>query len=245
MIWIIFRLTLKELGGRKRLALVALLASLPALVAVAYRLGNQHTNPPQWTADVLLDGVVVTILLPLVALIFGTSALGSEIEDGTIVHLLSKPVSRCEIVLAKLAPAWLLTALFVVPSAAVSGTIAIWGSAEQGIVIGFLVGSLLGALAYTALFVLLSALTSRALFVGLAYVFVWEGIVTQLFSGTRYLSVRQCCLGVADLISSAGDKTFSSDLGGVESLLILATAGVASVVLAVRLLDSFQVGQSG
>ena len=244
MIWIIFRLTLKELMGRRRLALVALLAALPALVAVAYRLGDQQTDAPQWTADTLLDGVIVTILLPLVALIFGTSALGSEIEDGTVVHLLSKPVSRREIILAKLAAASLLTAVFVVPSAAVSGTIAIWGSAEQGIVTGFLLGSLLGAFAYAALFVLLSALTSRALFVGLAYVFVWEGIVTNLFTGTRYLSIHQCCLGVADLISSAGDKTFSADVGGVESLLILAAAGVASVVLAVRLLDSFQVGQS-
>ncbi len=244
MIWVIANLTLKELMGRRRLALVALLSVLPSLVAVAYRLGDDSTSPPEWTADVLLDGVIVTILLPLVALIFGTSALGSEIEDGTIVHLLAKPISRSEIVLGKLAPAWLLTALFIVPSAAIAGAIAIWGSAEQGIVAGFVIGSLLGAVAYVALFVMLSALTSRALFVGLAYVFVWEGIVTRLFSGTRYLSVHECCLGVADLISSAGEKTFSADLSGTEALVTLVAAVIAAVGLAIRLLNSFQVGQS-
>jgi ABC-2 type transport system permease protein len=244
MTWIIFRLTLRELSGRRRLALVALLAALPSLVAIAYRLGDQQTDPPNWTATVLLDGVIITILLPLVALIFGTSALGSEIEDGTIIHLLSKPVSRREIIFAKLAAASLLTALFVVPSAALSGTIAIWGSSEQGIVTGFLASAVLGSFAYTALFVLLSALTGRALFVGLAYVFVWEGIVTNLFSGSRYLSIHQCCLGVADLISSASDKTLSAGLDGASSFLILAAVVVASIVLAVRSLSSFQVGQS-
>ena len=135
MNWTVFKLTLQELAGKRRLALVVLLAALPSLVSVAYRLGNQHNDPPNWTANTLLDGVIITILLPLVALIFGTSSLGSEIEDGTVLHLLAKPVSRREIILAKLAPAWLLTALIVVPSAAVSGCIAIWGSPEQGIVV--------------------------------------------------------------------------------------------------------------
>jgi ABC-2 type transport system permease protein len=244
MNYTVFKLTMLELMGRRRLALVGLLGLLPTLLAVAYQLGNQRTDPPQWTANVLLDSVVVTILLPLVALIFGTSAIGSEIEDGTIVHLLAKPVSRREIILAKLASACLLTTLFVLPAAALSGIIAIWGSAEQGIVTGFMLGSFVGALVYTSIFVLLSVLTNRALFAGLAYVFLWEGILTQLFNGTRYLSVHQCCLGVADLIASAGEKTFSAHVGGVESLIILAITLVGSVMLAVRLLESFEVGRN-
>jgi ABC-2 type transport system permease protein len=244
MIYNVFKLTMQELMGRRRLALVGLLALLPTLLAVAYRLGNQHTDPPQWTANVLLDSVILTILLPLVALIFGTSAIGSEIEDGTIVHLLAKPVSRREIILAKLASACLLTTLFVLPATALSGIVAIWGSAEQGIVIGFVIGSIAGALVYTSIFVMLSVLTSRALFVGLAYVFLWEGILTPLFNGTRYLSVHQCCLGVAALIVSAGEKTFSADVGGVESLIILAITLAGSVMLAVRLLESFEVGRN-
>ena len=44
-------------------------------------------------AHVLLDGLVVTTLLPLAALVYGTAALGAEIEDGTAVYLLSKPVA--------------------------------------------------------------------------------------------------------------------------------------------------------
>ena len=36
--------------------------------------------------------------MPLVALIFGTAAIGSEIEDGTAVYLIVKPIPRWRIV---------------------------------------------------------------------------------------------------------------------------------------------------
>lgn len=241
----VFRVTLRSLMGRRRLALVVLLGALPSLVSVAYRLGDQNTLPPEWTADTLLNGVIVTILLPLVALIFGTSALGNEVEDGTVIFLLSKPIPRAEVITAKLAATWLLTALFVVPAAAISGTIAIWGSSEQGIITGFVIACALGALAYDSLFVMLSAFTTRALFIGLAYVFIWEGIANAIFSGTRYLSVRPSCVGVASLISSASDETLSAELGGIESLVILATAVAISGWAATRLLSAFQVSEGG
>lgn len=237
----VFRVTLRGLTGKRRVALVVLLGALPSLAAVAYRLGDQHTPAPEWTADTLLDGVILTILLPLLALIFGTSALGNEVDDGTVLFLLSKPVPRSEIIVAKLAAAWVLTAAFVAPAAAVSGAIAIWGSPEQGIVVGFVVACVLGALAYDSLFVMLSALTSRALLIGLAYVFIWEGIINSVFSGTRFLSIRQSCAGVAGLISSANEKTFSPDLSGAESLVILALVLAVSLWAAVRLLRAFQV----
>jgi ABC-2 type transport system permease protein len=241
----IFWLTIRELAGRRRLALVVLLGVLPSLVSVAYRLGDQNTAAARWTADTLLYNVIITIFLPLVALIFGTSALGSEVEDGTAIFLLSKPVTRGSVISAKLMAAWALTAVFVVPAAAVSGAIAIWGTPEQGIITGFVVACVLGALAYDSLFVMLSAFTTRALFVGLAYVFIWEGIINSIFSGTRFFSIRQCCLGVAALISSAPEETFSANLSGLESIVILAVAVVVPVWAAVRLLRMYQVGESG
>ena len=46
-----------------------------------------------------------------------------------------------------------------------------------------------------------SVFTNHSLIGGLIYVFLWEGVVTQLFTGTRYMSVRQYTLGLADLIA--------------------------------------------
>ena len=98
----VFMLTLRQFAGRRRSLLMFGLALVPVAVAIIYRLG-EHLDQHDWTANVLLNGIVVTIILPLACLILGTSALGSEIEDGTAVYILAKPVPRREIIGAKFA----------------------------------------------------------------------------------------------------------------------------------------------
>jgi ABC-2 type transport system permease protein len=235
----VFTLTLRQFAGRRRSLLMFGLALIPVIVALVYRLGD-HLDQHDWTANVLLNGIVVTTILPLVCLILGTSALGSEIEDGTAVSILTKPVRRREIVGAKFAAAALVAAVFVLPATVVSGLIALQGVSEEGIVMGFAIATLLGVFAYTAVFILLSVATSRALLFGLAYVFIWEGLVTQLFSGTRYLSIRQYCLGIADLIATVREQDFEANLGGPEGLLLATVAAAAALVLAVRRLEAFE-----
>ena len=78
-----------------------LLAAIPVLVGLLVR-ANGNGVPH---VGATLDGLVIRIVLPLVALVFGTAALGSELEDGTAVHLLTKPIRRSTIVLAKIAVA--------------------------------------------------------------------------------------------------------------------------------------------
>ena len=59
--------------------------------------------------------------MPLVALIVGTAAIGSEIEDGTAVYLMIKPIARWKIALSKILVAAGLTALLVVPAIVLTG----------------------------------------------------------------------------------------------------------------------------
>ncbi len=235
----VFALTLRQFAGRRRSLLMFGLALVPVGVAIIYRLG-EHLDQHDWTANVLLNGIVVTTILPLACLIIGTSALGSEVEDGTAVYILAKPLPRAEIIGAKFAASALVAAAFVVPAATVSGLIALQGVPQEGIVIGFVVATLLGVSAYTAVFTLLSVATSRALLFGLGYVFIWEGLVTELFSGTRYLSVRQYCLGIADFIATVRERDFEANLGGPEGLVLASFVTAAALLLAVRRLESFE-----
>jgi len=156
------------------------------------------------------------------------------------VYILAKPVRRREIVGAKFAAAALVAAVFVLPATVVSGLIALQGVSEEGIVMGFVIAALLGVFAYTAVFILLSVATSRALLIGLGYVFIWEGLVTELFTGSRYLSIRQYCLGIADLISTVSKGDFEADLGGPEGLILVAMATAVALLLAVRRLEAFE-----
>lgn len=234
----VFTLTLRQFAGQRRSLLMFGLALVPVALAIIYRLG-EHADQHHETANFLAD-VVVTAILPLACLILGTSALGSEIDDGTAVYILAKPVPRREIIVAKFAAVVLISAAFVVPATGVSGLIGLQGVSGEGIVAGFVVATLVGVFAYTAVFILLSIATSRALLVGLAYVFIWEGLMTELFSGARYLSIRQYCLGIADLIATVNKRDFEANLGGVEGLVLASAVVAAALVLAVRRLERFE-----
>ena len=230
-------LSLRQLLGRRRTFALIALALLPLLVALVFRTGDADVDPVDWTANALLNGLIVTTLLPLVTLVLSTTSLGMEIEDGTIVYLLSKPLSRARVITAKLAASWLPAAALVSLSAASSGAIALQG-AEPTLLVAFVIAVAFGALAYSSVFLLLSLLTSRALVIGLIYVFIWEGIVTELFTGTRILSVRQYTLGVADLLTDT--REFEAHLDGAVALalMVIVTAGV--VAFTIRRLNRFE-----
>ncbi len=234
----VFALTLRQFARQRRSLLLFGLALVPVAIAIIYRLG-EHAHQHEETASFLAD-IVVTAILPLACLILGTSALGSEIEDGTAVYILAKPVPRRDTIVAKFAASALISAAFVVPATAISGLIGLQGVSGEGIVIGFAIATLVGVFAYTAIFILLSVATSRALLFGLAYVFIWEGLITDLFSGTRYLSVRQYCLGIADLIATVSEEDFEANLGGVEGLVLATVVLAVALVLAVRRLEAFE-----
>lgn len=244
MTGVVYRLTLRQLLGRGRTILIGLLALLPVLVAVVYRLGSEDTRQQEWAASVLLDGLVVSTLLPLAALVYGTAVLGAEIEDGTAVYLLSKPVARSRIIAAKLLAGWTVTTATVLAAALVAGAIALAGEPESGILLGFGVGIVLGSLVYSALFVLLSVVTSRALIAGLIYVFIWEGLVNGLFAGTRLLSVRHYMLGIADAFVDLPASEFDAPLGPWTALALMAAFGAVTTWYAVHRLRDFEIGET-
>ncbi len=239
MNWPIIVVTLRGALGRRRTILVALLAAVPVLIAVIIRLGGTTSDTEDLTAG-LLDALLVTTVLPLVALVFGTGVLGSELDDGTAVYLLVKPLERWRIVLSKAVVAAGITIALVVPSTLLAGLVVGGGRGGESIAIAFTVAVIPGALAYSAGFVALSVVTSRALIAGLLYVFIWEGLLAGLFAGTALLSVRQYVLAFA--ASLAGDHQAIKSSVNVETAAVLAVVVLAAALaLAIRRLGSWEV----
>jgi ABC-2 type transport system permease protein len=239
----IFVLTLRQLIGRKSTLLLALLCAAPVLLAVVFRLSDPDVDKAEWTAN-LLVGLVVTIVLPLTSLLLGTSVIGDELEDGTAVYLLAKPLSRWQILLPKLAAAWVVNVALVLPATVASGLIAIEGG-DSGIVTGFAVAVVAGALAYVSVFVLLSIAASRALIAGLIYVFIWEGAITSIFAGTRYLSIRHYTLGLAGWIADASPDVFDPYVNGMTASVLLAAVTLVACVYAYYRLSRVEVREPG
>lgn len=226
--------TLRGLLGRRRTFLMILLVALPVLIALLVRLADSRMD-----VDRILDAMLVRTVLPLVALVMGTAALGSELEDGTAVYLIVKPVPRWRIVGAKMVVAAGLTAALVVPSAVLTGLLAGGTGPALGTTVGFAVAAAVGGSAYACAFVGLSAFTSRALVIGLAYTMIWEGVLAGLLEGTRFLSIRQATLGIAGGLS--GQPVEAGSLDPDLSAAIIVVAVIAAFVLGSIRLARFEI----
>ena len=229
---VVAAITLRATMGRKRAFIFAISPLVLVLVTAALKLS--HPERASWPADIL--GVFgLTVVLPLTALIIGTSVLGAEIDDGSIVHLLATPVSRAVVIGAKYAVAVVLTMIFAAVPELVAGLIATGGATK--LALGVFAGALAGSVMYNAIFVMLSAVTTRAIAWGLLYVLIWEGVLGNLVAGARLLSVGQYSLGIANSI--AHDPGLNAALGLPTAVILGALVTSAALVVAVRRLASF------
>ena len=87
--------------------------------------GTRPTGAP-WPGRVLGD-FGFSVILPLTALVIGSSVLGAEIDEGSIIHLLATPVRRSAVIVTKFVVGTLLTMLFVAVPELIAGLIATSG----------------------------------------------------------------------------------------------------------------------
>ena len=226
--------TLRALVGRRRTLSIAFVACLPVLLSILVRIGGGRPDPSE-----ILDALVIGTVCPLVALVVGTGAIGSEIDDGTLVFQLIKPVPRWLVAVAKALVAASVTSILVVPPVVLTGLL-LGGVGPDSIqtTVGFAVASLLGGTAYAIGFTALGVLTGRALVIGLGYTLIWEGVLAGILEGVRFLSVRQATLGVAGALT--GDDLGSKPLGLASSLVILGVVAVGGIALTASALRRFQ-----
>jgi ABC-2 type transport system permease protein len=228
---VVMSITFRATMGRRR----ALLFALPALVLVLVTLvlrasaNADHSWPGQ-----ILGDFGFTVVIPLTALIIGTSVLGAEIDDGSVLHLLATPVSRRVVIGAKYLVGTGLTMVFAAVPELAAGLIAGQGAK---LAVGLFAGALGGSVIYNAVFVMLSVVTTRAIAAGLIYVLIWEGLLGNLVSGARLLSVGQYSLGVANAI--AADPGLQARLSLATAAVLGSLVTVAALVIAMQRLGSF------
>ena len=220
-------ITLRALLNRRRTLLLALLGVLLVAIVGLYMLSDPLADQALEVTRTLLSDLAIGVVLPLVAVIIGTAVIGSE---------LARPVPRWRIVLVKLLVAWVVVSILVAPATLVAGLI---GQDDPALAIGFAAATVVGALEYTAIFVALSLITSRALIIGLAYVVIWEGVVAGLFAGTRPLSVRQHATAVAEALGGANAAGLA-ELALEVAIGAVVVVVIGAAVVAVRRLETVE-----
>lgn len=223
---VVMQLTVRGLLGRRRSILLLVLPLVLLGLAWLTRWGS-HASPTESAG--LAGNFALGTLLPLMCLLIGTGVIGPEIDDGSIVYLLNKPVPRRSILLAKLLVAEATTLVFAVLPVAASAAIA--GDRDFKLTAAFAVAALLAGIAYTSIFVALSVLTRNAVIIGLLYALLWEGVLGGYVPGVRDVSVRQWALAPAEHMlgaDAAGYGVTSAVTVSVGlSLLAVVTVGAA------------------
>jgi ABC-2 type transport system permease protein len=227
--------TVQALLGRRRTLLLLLLAGMPVLLGLLVRANDSEVS----NVGPTLDGFVVRVVLPLIALVFGTAALGSELDDGTAIHILTKPIARWTIVVAKTAVAGTLTAALVAPSTLIAGVLlGGTGSTNLGVTIAFTIANIIGSYLYAAIFLTLSVATSRGLIIGLAYSLIWEGVVAGLLPGSQVFSVREYIGGIAQALAPSA---VADSIVGSSGFLYAAVALVLALAIGSLRLSTYEI----
>ena len=235
MIGALFMLALRQAATRRKIALLIILALLPLGLAVIL---DATVGEAGGLIGPVLEGLVISVTLPITVMVLATGAFGNEVEDRTLSLLTTKPVPRWTIVLAKFVATVVVAVPLMAAVAAVITAMDADGAGNAPVVAAVAVS--VGVVAYASAFTWLGLLTTRALGFGLVYVLLWEALITSFLSGTRYLSIRSYVLGTAHGLN---DRAFDENLtiAMAPALVGAALVTVVFFLLTVRRLSRMDI----
>lgn len=170
----------------------------------------------------MLSSLLVFRVLPLASAIFSSAVIGQEVEQKTIVYLLTRPIERWKLILLRmLASAVAVALVSVVTMTFVSA--AVFGNPLQNpIFFREFIAILVGSLAYGMLFVYVTLIMSKAsMVVCLLFAFAWETAVPNMPGSMSMLSVSTYLSAIAERQSVLGSAGFFGNMAnqlGVNSV---------------------------
>jgi ABC-type transport system involved in multi-copper enzyme maturation permease subunit len=174
----------------RRSVFLALLVTLPVLLAVVVRLIGMiapqsalRVNGATVSGSAIFGAMIwmiyVRFIVPVLGVFYGTALIADEVDDKTITYLFSRPIPRGSILVGKYFAYLACTVLLVLPSVlVVFFLVAPFGGGSIGGAFPQLLADLgliaLGLCAYGALFALVGARLRHPLVAGLVFVLGWE-----------------------------------------------------------------------
>src|SRR3954468_34713 len=155
-------LTRRQLFAKQRLMVALILLFVPALITVIYRMSSGGAPDDGSFVTMVSSDIIIGVLMPIIALVFGTTAFGGEVEDGTLIYLMAKPVPRWKLAISKYVVAFLASVAITIPAFFI-----VWGLTPGPIPfqvpVGYSVGAVVGCALYCGVFVTLGITSRRAL----------------------------------------------------------------------------------
>lgn len=226
---------------RFKRVVVWILVALGLFVATKIFLSVGGNENPQESYS-MVSSLLLFRLLPLASAIFSSGVLSQEIEQKTIVYLLTRPIPRPQfLILRTLASA--LVVSIVVTLGAISLSSAVFGGLglSNPILYRDIQAIIVGSLAYGTLFVVLSLLINRSMIVSLLFAFAWETSVPSMPGSVYLLSISSYLTAIAQrpsvgrdagggplgvLASTLGTNTLRPDVGWAAMAILIGFCAV-------------------
>jgi len=237
----IVKVTLRQLLGGRRLVVLGLLGLIPGVIVWL----TTSNRSPEGVFDVYHDGGVIAILflvvMPISSIVLGSAALGDERRDGTLSFLVVRPLPRSYITTAKLIAAWIAAATVSAMSGAFASIAVSIRASDWSTFVPTSVGLAIGAGCYTAVFIVLGHLTSRAVLMGLIYLFVWETGISFAAPALSNVSLFRIGLSAYAGLVPESQSVLAEPLGAIApgvggAAAKLAVLGVLAVLATASLL---------
>lgn len=232
-IGLVYRIVIRQLASRGRLISLGFLGLVAPIAGLA--LGASDSASAE-DAVRLIAGLGFAVVIPVVALVFGTAAIGDLRDDKTLLYLWLRPLDRWPVIVGAFLAGLTLTApLTLVP---VVGAAALTG-AGSGLVSGTVIAGVVGVVAYVAVFTLFGVWLRRATVWGLAYILIWEGFVAQGGPGVARFALRKYTRSI--LVERTGVELELADFSLAVGVVVPLVAAVVFLVVATRRLDRLDV----
>lgn len=216
----IFNFTRSVIATRGRLFALSAIGLVGALIALA--IGASNPTEPLRNATLFIAGYGMTLMVPVVSLVFATAALGNLVEDNSLVYLWMRPTKRSVVAFSATTATWFVTVPVVVIPLVFAAFLA--GGGPQ-LAVATVISGTLGVMAYGSIFVALGLRFQRALRWGFIYVLIWEGSVARSATGASRLSIQTYVNSI--LSRSVNVRLVGADIGLTSALVVvLALAGL-------------------
>ena len=189
----VYRLTLRQLSGRWRLAIMTVLAAMPVVIAIVMLFESPGATVAEFENS-FVSAMLAGSIAPLVVLAIAAPAFANEIEDRTLANLTLTPIPRWQIAVPKLLGIITIAAPFIAMSAFLTAHVAFLADWRASIAVT--VSLLAGVALYSSAFMWLGLVAPQAIGVGLLYIVLWEGFFSGFVSGVRLLSIRHYAIGL-------------------------------------------------
>lgn len=223
--------SLRQALPLRRTVILVLIQLIPALV---YLLSTQNRTPAAALESFVAVGaaMLLGLAVPVVAIVLGAGALGSERRDETLSFIALRPIPRFALAGVKTIAAIVAGTAIGLVGAFALGVAHVTQHGNASLIGGMALAVFITTALYASVLVPLGFLTDRAVLIAMVYLFVFEGGVISALPALATISPWRIGLSVFGAVASDPPPILDDLLGSLTPSAItpLITAAAVFVV---------------